>query len=261
MRGPTANGAGTCAGFANRSGSQGLGGIDIVMDDIRREFDQNGFAVVRGMFTEAEVKALKEESCRILEMHDAYAGVFVGLAANSQVFRDLARDGRLLDVLEQIIGPDIEFLSDKVVLKSATTTAGSPWHQDWPYWEGLHKISVWIALDRATPENGCLKMMPGSHKGSVVHDGVAKEGEGFGHRLRPEAVDESKAVTLPCEPGDAVLFHDLTLHASHPNSSGKDRWSVISTYRTAGEPDQEYNWSVAKEVVRGHHWSESRSGT
>jgi len=221
------------------------------MDDLKRDFEEQGFVAIRGMFTEAETAAFKAECNRLLEQHSAYAGVFVGLAANSPLFRNLARDARLVDALEPLLGPNIEFLSDKVVFKSSHMATGSPWHQDWPYWEGLHKISVWIALDPATPENGCLKMMPGSHRQVAVHDGVAGAGEGFGHRLRPDAVDESKAVILPCAPGDVVLFHDLTLHASFPNVSGQDRWSVISTYRSASEPDLDYSWSVAKEIVRG----------
>ncbi|MCW3051012.1 MAG: Phytanoyl-CoA dioxygenase [Chthonomonadales bacterium] len=221
------------------------------MDEMKRDFEEQGFVAIRGMFTEAETAAFKAECNRLLEQHSAHAGVFVGLAANSPLFRSLARDARLVDALELLLGPNIEFLSDKVVFKSSSMATGSPWHQDWPYWEGLHKISVWISLDTATPENGCLKMLPGSHKQVAVHDGVAGTGEGFGHRLRPEAVDESKAVILPCAPGDAILFHDLTLHASFPNVSGQDRWSVISTYRSASEPDLVYSWSVAKEIVRG----------
>jgi ectoine hydroxylase-related dioxygenase (phytanoyl-CoA dioxygenase family) len=221
------------------------------MTDLKSEFAENGFAYVKGMFTVDEVAGFKQETLRLLETHKAHAGVFVGLAANSEVFRNLARDPRLVDALEPILGPNIEFLSDKVVFKSAATDFGSPWHQDWPYWEGAHKLSVWIALDPATPENGCLKMLPGSHKQLAAHDGAAPQSEGFNHRLRPDTVDESRAVILPCMPGDAVLFHDLTLHSSFPNTSGRDRWSVISTYRSASEPDLDYSWSVAKEIVRG----------
>ena len=69
--------------------------------------------------------------------------------------------------------------------------------------------------------------------------------------MREGAADEAKAVTLPCAVGDAVLFHDLALHASHPNASGQDRYALISTYRSAAEPDLEYDWAVAAEVVRG----------
>jgi hypothetical protein len=214
-------------------------------------FDRDGFTIERGVFTEGEVAGFKREICRLLETHEAHGGVFVGLAANSPVFRDLAGDARLLDALEPILGPNIEFLSDKVVLKSAATDYGSPWHQDWPYWKGIHKVSIWIALDPATPENGCLKLLPGSHRTHAVHDGDAGGTKLFVHRLAPGAVDESRAAVVPCAPGDAVFFHDLTLHASYPNTSGADRWAMISTYRSASEPDLDYEWSVAARVVRG----------
>jgi phytanoyl-CoA hydroxylase len=214
-------------------------------------FDTDGFTIRRGLFTEQEVTGFKQEICRLLETHEAHGGVFVGLAANSPVFRELAGDTRLLDELETILGPNIEFLSDKVVLKSAATDYGSPWHQDWPYWKGIHKVSVWIALDPATPENGCLKLLPGSHRTHAVHDGDAGGTKLFVHRLAPGAVDEDHAAIVPCAPGDAVFFHDLTLHASFPNTTGADRWAMISTYRSASEPDLDYEWSVAARVVRG----------
>lgn len=194
---------------------------------------------------------MKAEIQSILADHTHVAGVYVGLAAASEVFRRAARSTALLDALEQVIGPDIEFLSDKVALKSGDVQIGSPWHQDWPYWKGAHKFSVWIALDPADRSNGCLRLLPGTHHQPVEHSGVAPAGEGFGNRLAPGAVDETRAVDAVCAPGDAVLFHDLTLHASYPNRSGADRYSLISTYRSAAEQDLEYDWAVAAEVVRG----------
>ena len=134
-------------------------------------------------------------------------------------------DERLLDILEAILGPNVEFLSDKVVFKDTERHVASPWHQDWPYWEGTHKISVGVALDDATPENGCLKLLPGSHLGSVIHDGDRSDGSGFGHRIRPETVEESAAISAPVEAGGAVFFHDLTMHASHPNTERRERWT------------------------------------
>ena len=218
---------------------------------LKETYAQFGYVLVHALFSEDEVAALKAEALRIVIRKGAHAGVFVGLAAHSSVFAEAVRDPRLLDALEPLIGPDIEFLSDKVVFKSATTDYGSPWHQDWPYWKGAHKLSVWVALEPATKENGCLKLLPGSHKTPAEHEGKAPEGEGFGHRLAQGTVDESLAVSVPCEPGDAVFFHDLTLHASHPNVSGEDRYAWIVTYRSAAEEDLTYDWSVAAAVVRG----------
>jgi ectoine hydroxylase-related dioxygenase (phytanoyl-CoA dioxygenase family) len=183
------------------------------------------------------------------------SGVFVGLAAHHHVFRQAVSDDRLIDTLEAIIGPNIEFLSDKVVIKDPDRDFASPWHQDWPYWKGSHKISVWVALDDATPDNGCLKLLSGSHRHSVAHDGKVSDQSGFVHRLRSDAVDEGLATTAAIPAGGAVFFHDLTLHASHPNTARRERWVWIPTYRDAQADDPAYSWAVANTVVRGtaHH--------
>lgn len=224
---------------------------------LREDFNQTGFAIVPNLFDRAEVQRLKLECINILEKVEKETGsvsghgVHVGLASRSIVFQDAVADARILDILSEILSPDIEFLSDKVVFKSESMTFASPWHQDWSYWYGAHKYSIWVALDDVTAENGCLKVLPGSHKSSVVHDGDASDGHGFGNRLKPDAVDETQAITAELEAGGAVFFHDLTLHSSHPNRSGEERWVWIPTYRDAKAEDEEYPWAVAARVVRG----------
>ena len=233
--------------------------MNVNLSELRANFEETGFAIVPNLFTRNEVQKLKLECIDILEAvreetgHVAEHGVHVGLAARSPVFQKAVADTRLLDVLEIILAPDIEFLSDKVVFKSEDMTFASPWHQDWHYWHGAHKFSIWVALDDATVDNGCLKLFPGSHKSSIVHDGDASDGHGFGNRLRPDAVDESLAVTAEVEAGGAVFFHDLTLHSSHPNISGAERWVWIPTYRDAKAEDNDYPWAVAANVVRGEN--------
>ncbi len=229
------------------------------MTTFRNDFDRIGFAIARNLFTRNEAQQLKLESINILETVKterggepaAGHGVYVGLAARSPIFQKAVGDERLLNILEAILSPDIEFLSDKVVFKSAAMDFASPWHQDWHYWHGAHKVSIWVALDDATVENGCLKLFPGSHTSPIVHDGDASDGHGFGNRLRPDAVDENRAVTAELEAGSAVFFHDLTLHASHPNRSGAERWVWIPTYRDANAEDNDYPWAVAAEILRG----------
>ncbi|HZO91146.1 MAG TPA: phytanoyl-CoA dioxygenase family protein [Chthonomonadaceae bacterium] len=227
-------------------------------------FARDGFLIVPGLFPAAEMKPIKAEIATVLDAVRSEAlargddpekaihgGVYVGLSARNAVARQLSRDPRILDILEAIYAPNIEFLSDKVVFKSHQTDYGTPWHQDWPYWHGSHKISVWLALDDATVENGCMKLYPGSHRAPVEHDGQVAPGETFGHRLRSDAVDEAKAVTAAVAAGGAVFFLDLTLHSSYPNVSGQDRWAWIGTYRDAQADDLDYSWAVAAAVVRG----------
>ena len=230
--------------------------MSVDFSDLQTNFEKTGFAIVPNLFTRSEVRKLKLECIDILNVvkketgHVAGHGVYVGLAVRSPVFQKAVADTRLLNVLENILAPNIEFLSDKVVFKSESMTFASPWHQDWHYWHGAHKLSIWVALDDATLENGCLKLFPGSHKSAIVHDGDASDGYGFGNRLRPDAVDESLIVTAELEAGGAIFFHDLTLHASHPNTSGAERWVWIPTYRDAEVEDTDYPWAVAAKVVR-----------
>ena len=228
--------------------------------DFKTTFERDGYVIVEDLFTREEMVQAKEETRNVLARVRAKAppgrapkdsGVFVGLTLNSAYFKGLNADPRLVDVLEQIVGPNLEFWSDKIVYKSAGVDFGSPWHQDWTYWKGAAKFSVWIALDDATPENGCLKFIPGSHKKHFHHGGSDTEGIGFGNRLRPEDVDESQAVVTPARAGTAVFFHDLTLHSSFQNKSGKDRWALISTFRDASQDDLAYDFAKAAFMVRG----------
>ena len=64
-------------------------------------------------------------------------------------------------------------------------------------------------------------------------------------------MDESKAITAEISAGSGVFFQDLTLHASHPNRTGVDRWVWIPTYRDAQIEDPPYSWATAATVVRG----------
>ena len=237
--------------------------MTLLPTEFKRKFEQDGFVVIPNLLTRKESEAYKHEMKRVVASvrQEAIAagkvaedvlrtGVYVGVAARSKFYRQAVADERLLQILALLIGPDIEFLSDKAVFKDKETEFSSPWHQDWPYWQGSHKISLWVALDDVTPDNGCMKFIPGSHRSHAVHDGEAGDGLGFGHRLDPDAVDESKAVTAVMEAGSVAFFHDLMLHASHPNSTGKDRWVWIPTYRNAHNDDPDYEWAVAARVVR-----------
>jgi len=230
--------------------------------EITATFDRDGFVIVPNLFRRDESAALKDEMQRVVadvireseaEGRDPrirHSGVFVGLAARSEVYRQAVRDARLLDVIAAIMSPNIAFFSDKAVFKSEGTEFSSPWHQDWAYWKGSHKFSVWVALDDVSPENGCLRVLPGSHRTFVEHNHDTGDGR-FGNRLDDDKLDDSGAVTAAMEAGGAVFFSDLTLHASYPNTSRADRWVWIPTYRDAQAKDPAYPFAVAAAVVRG----------
>lgn len=160
----------------------------------KEEFENQGYVILKGLYTTEETRRLKEEAAAILARHDVHqSGVFLGLTAESPLFKEAARTPRLAQALKEIVGDSVVFLSDKLVFKNASTDFGSPWHQDYSYWHGSHKLSVWIALDEADPANGCLRIVPGSHLSTVSHDGQATDDLGFVHRLDEKDIDPRKS--------------------------------------------------------------------
>lgn len=235
------------------------------LTELGAAFERDGFVVVPNLFSREEVKTFKAEIQRVMNEvkgevdegggdPDALfkSGVYVGLAARSDIFRGAVADARLLDILEACMGPEIEFISDKVVFKNPKAAYASPWHQDWPYWFGSHKLSVWVPLDDATVENGTLRVIPGTHKTKYEHYDPA-DGKAFTNRIHEEELDIDSAVTAELEAGGAVFFHDLAVHGSHASSIPSDRWVWIPTYRDAqeGKNDPVYAWAKAAVTLRG----------
>lgn len=212
---------------------------------LKAEFEERGYVVLKGLYPAEEMDGWKSRIRKKL-VEKGWdrnpSGVSVWMLNDvDDFFLGKLTDPRLAEALKAILGPAVEFLSVKPVYKDQTTRFGSPWHQDWWYWRGSHKISVWIAVDRATRANGCLMMIPGSH-GEILEGSKAEAAAVFNKRIDESKVNLAAAVSLEVEPGDAVIFHDLTLHASHPNDAGEDRWSFIATYRDGGEPDASTVW-------------------
>lgn len=218
------------------------------VEDAAGAFNRDGFLIAKGLYRPEEMLDWKARIVAILEAgghintEPTSTGVHVFMAdVLDPFFRERMKDDCVVSVLNRIIGPNVEFLSVKSVYKNKFTRFGSPWHQDWYYWKGANKISVWIALDDATPENGCLKMIAGSHfRRFKVKQVKAKNG--FGWRIGNEEIAGLPETTLAVNRGDAVFFHDQTLHSSYPNTSGADRWSFISTYRDGSVRDKSAVW-------------------
>ena len=217
-------------------------------EDIAGAFNRDGFYIAKGLYPAEQMLDWKARIIDILEAgghiskDPTSAGVHVFMAdVLDPFFRERMKDDCVVSVLNRIIGPNVEFLSVKSVYKNKFTRFGSPWHQDWYYWKGANKISVWIALDDAAPENGCLKMIAGSHLKRFKVKQVRAQ-NGFGWRIGNEEIAGLPETTLAVRRGDAVFFHDQTLHSSFPNTTGADRWSFISTYRDGSERDESTVW-------------------
>lgn len=212
------------------------------------QFARDGYVVLERLF---DAEAMADWKRRIIEQlreggwNNDPSGVRVWMVdAMGAFFREQLTCNAIAEVLASLWSPRSSLLSVKPVFKNSSVRFGSPWHHDWAYWGGTQKVSLWIALDDASESNGCLKMIPGSHKLRVEMERMQSE-QGFAKRV-PEGIIEGLPVeTINVKRGDAVLFNDLVLHASHPNASGDDRWSFIATYRDDRLPDTSTVWHDA----------------
>lgn len=212
------------------------------------QYQRDGFIVVRNLLSTQDAVQWKEAlKARVAELDklNEPSGVCVLMPEMMDAFTSAEIcDGKTVAILQQLIGPNVEFLSVKAVFKNAKTNFSSPLHHDWAYWQGTNKISIWIALDDAAPDNGCMRMAPGSHR-QVAEIENSDDGIGFNRRVSQDALKEYPIETLPVQRGDAIFFHDLTLHDSCPNTSGRDRWCAISTYRDGSQKDSSTVWRTS----------------
>ncbi|MCH5721306.1 phytanoyl-CoA dioxygenase family protein [Niabella hibiscisoli] len=124
----------------------------------------------------------------------------------------------------------------KLMQKEPQTGGAWEWHQDYGYWyknEFLfpdQMISIMVAITDASKANGCLQVLPGSHKMGRVEHGFSGEQVGASMRYVELALKEMDLVYVEINAGDALLFHPNLLHRSEANLSDKPRWSLISVY-------------------------------
>ena len=143
----------------------------------------------------------------------------------------LAADSRLSRLLDQLIGENHRMIQDTALLKPPFHGAEKPWHQDSAYFDLAPitaVVGVWVALDPATVENGCMQVIPGSHLGGPAPHYHIRDCQLEDSRV---AVDD--AVVVPLEPGGALFFSALLHHGTPPNTSGDRRRAVQLHYAAA----------------------------
>lgn len=135
-----------------------------------------------------------------------------------------------LAMAQALLGDDLALDFDMLIDKSPYSNTPTPWHQDCAYWISLpdtRAVSCWVALDRATVDNGCMWYVPGSHLLPMRPHRSAGKGGGA---LECEG-DEDEAVAVGLQPGDCVLHQGGTLHYSRGNSTPTRRRAFITNFR------------------------------
>jgi non-haem Fe2+, alpha-ketoglutarate-dependent halogenase len=190
-----------------------------------RVFSADEAASFRGAFESFADACVGEEARRFDNLH-----LFFGWA-----YRLVTHD-RLLDAVEGVLGNDIFIYGTLVFYKPPHDSGHAPWHQDSVY-SDLHltpSVSAWVALTASHRANGCMRVIPGSHKqGLLDHTNVRDETTLLrrGERIAAD-VDDSGAVDVVLQAGEMSLHHSTIVHGSNPNTSGEPRIGFIVRFVT-----------------------------
>lgn len=216
-----------------------------VTDKILKAFTEQGYIMLRGLFNPEELKKIKSvlEETDLVPKHgygipDATGRMpkmVLWRAPGTDVTGMVCRCEKVVTTSEKLLGGEVYHYSTKLMMKEPLIGGRQEWHQDYGYWyqNGLlfpDALSVFVAIDRCNKANGCLQVLPGSHKvGRIEHKFVA--GQTGADLERVEHLKKVFPLTyMEMEPGDALFFHSNVLHASDANNSSNRRWALIMAY-------------------------------
>ena len=190
-------------------------------------YHEDGYVIPEYRLPEETLQDIRADYDRLLARHPEFRDYCPMLLRYDLSFLNYARDPNILDMVAQVIGPDIILWNSSFFAKPAVNGKKTPWHQDGEYWplRPLATCTVWLAIDEATVENGCLKFMPGSHKRKELRPHRTNKDPNFTlhQELLESEYDDDKAVPLELEAGQMSLHDVYLLHGSEANDSGKPR--------------------------------------
>lgn len=218
------------------------------------QYQRDGYVVAENLLSEAEVERVRTriheyaagertetEFSRMLEP-DADPDEFgeavepvrkfegVGMAREDPVFADIARHEGILDVIEQLQGPNLKLLRSAAMLKPPRVGSEKKFHQDAAYYpvHPMDHVTVWIALDEATEANGCMRVVPGAHTDGLIGHEALEYDTDITISERDYGVEDT--VALPMAPGSVLFQHCLLPHYTAENTTEQWRRAFILAY-------------------------------
>lgn len=150
--------------------------------------------------------------------------------------------------LQSVLGEDLLLWASTLFNKRPGGDA-IPWHQDAAYFDIEPPVTVtaWVSLTASTADNGCMQMIPGTHREHVPHR-ESESNQYFDLVADPEHVPDKRALDIELSPGEAVLFKERVLHRSHPNTASSPRLGLSARFTT---PFARINTDDPKILVAG----------
>jgi hypothetical protein len=223
-----------------------------------KQYQDEGYVFLDRVLTDEQLEGLRAEEARFRAargVDESKPGThfFGKMAAYSPVLRQVITQGAHVEILSQLQDtPNVIFRHDQFVTKMPDRDQNRgefPWHQDEGYElvEPALGVTVWIALDNMTLENGCIWVVPQSHKqGHLPHE--ARGGDGF-----LTLPIEGDGEPMPMKAGEAVAFTGLTLHRSKYNRTDKARRAFFIGYADASAKFRQRHETEMRPLVGAPH--------
>lgn len=238
--------------------------VDLLTPEDVQSYRQNGYLLCKEpLFTGEEFASLTA----IFEEHLAHKGAKLSDELDTPHFRDprlfyFLLHNKVLDLIEPIIGPNIGLWSSHFISKDPYTGRATPWHEDSAFWEGRLSeydkiVTVWLAIDRSNRENGCMRVIPGTHSnGFSSYKDADSAKNTFASQIAE--VDEASAVYFELEPNECSLHDSRIIHGATANTSPYRRCGYTMRYfatsaRVIPEKNQGFKvWLARGEDLAGN---------
>jgi phytanoyl-CoA hydroxylase len=197
-----------------------------------KQYENDGFAVIRNV---VDIDLIEEARRHVEWLTKKYPDLrpehfHHPLMRDDTFWVRLVTEEKLLDIVELFLGPNLACFTAHYICKPPFSGQPVLWHQDGAYWklEPLEAITLWLAVDESTPENGCLRMIPGSHNLPLQRPEKCTDSPNMlfssvNDSFVQNCIETSKVTDIMLQPGDVSIHHPHIIHGSQPNTSPKRR--------------------------------------
>ncbi len=201
----------------------------------RAQYDREGYTIYRNVL-DADLVAeasdhvdwllQKNPDVRPEQLHN-------NLMTHDPFWVRLIADPRLVDVAAEYVGGEVALFASHYICKPPGDGQPVLWHQDGAYWplEPMEVVTLWLAIDPSVPENGCMRVVPGTQEMDLqeMHT-TAGDQNVLGSAIAEDKVEADKAVDLVLDPGDLSVHHPNIVHGSKANTSPRRRCGLTIRY-------------------------------